>query len=82
MDCPDIDRLIDFQAGIGQDPELEAHVDTCPDCRTDLRILRGISGAFRQEFEIPERLIQRVLADLPEAERSLPRGDGSTALRW
>lgn len=68
MNCPDIDRLIDLQAAQGPDPEFEAHLENCPACRADLRIIQRISAAFRPEMEIPERMIQRVLAGLPEPD--------------
>jgi len=70
MSCPDIDRLIDFQVGQGPDPELEAHLESCPSCRADLRFIQRIPAALRSEIEVSERLIQRVLAGLPEPDRS------------
>jgi len=70
VSCPDIDRLIDFRVGQRPDPELEAHLEGCPSCRADLRIIQRIPASLRSEIEVPERLIQRVLSELPEPDRS------------
>ena len=70
MSCPDIDRLIDFQVVQRLEPALEAHFENCPSCRADLRIIQRIQAASLQEVEVSEELIQRVLAGLPEPDRS------------
>ena len=70
MDCPGIDRLIDFHADPGPNPEFEAHLEGCANCRAELRIIHRIPEAYRHQIEVPERLIQRVLAELPRADRS------------
>ncbi len=65
MNCPDINRLIDFQADDRPDAELEAHLAECASCQADLQLLREISAALRPEIEVPERLDQRVMAGFP-----------------
>jgi len=65
MSCPGIDQLLDLRNGETPDPDLEAHLERCPSCQADLRILLRIPTAPATEVEVPERLIQRVLAELP-----------------
>ena len=64
MSCPDIDHLIDLAAGARADAELQAHVESCPTCRRDLLLIREIPVAFRRELEVPDGLVQRVMADV------------------
>jgi hypothetical protein len=64
MICPDIDRLIDLAAGASVDAELQAHLESCPNCRGDLLLIQEIPLAFRQELEVPDGLVQRVMADV------------------
>jgi hypothetical protein len=64
MSCPDIDHLIDLAAGARADAELEAHVESCATCRRDFLLIREIPVVFRQELEVPEVLVQRVMADV------------------
>ncbi len=73
MNCPETDRLIDYQVDQVRSPEIEAHLESCSSCREDLRIVRRIHAEYQQEIEVPESLIQRVLAGLPEPDRS-PEG--------
>jgi anti-sigma factor RsiW len=64
MSCPDIDHLIDLAAGAPADAELQAHLESCPTCLRDLRLIREIPVAFRQELEVPDGLVRRVMADV------------------
>ncbi len=73
MNCPDINRLIDFQADDRPDAELEAHLLGCASCQADLQLLREIPAALRPEIEVPERLDQRVMAGFPQLEDNLER---------
>ena len=73
MNCPDIDRLIDFLAKGGPEAELEAHLQACPSCRADLQLLREIPAAVLPEMEVPDILVQRVL-DETAPLRVLPEG--------
>jgi len=71
MSCPDINRLIDFLVEDRPDLELEAHFEQCVSCQADFRLLREIPAALRPEIEVPERLVQRVMADIPLPEDHL-----------
>jgi predicted anti-sigma-YlaC factor YlaD len=64
MSCPDIDHLIDLAAGATADAELQAHLESCSSCRGDLLLIRELPGAFRRELEIPDPLVQRIMADV------------------
>jgi len=68
MSCPDIDLLIEYQAGRLGDMELEAHVEGCPSCRDDLLIIAEFRPAFRPKIEVREELARRVLSNLPEPD--------------
>jgi len=70
MACPDLERLIDFYSNPDADPEVDDHLESCPTCQADLTILRRIGEAYRAEIEVPESLVQRVLADLPDQAQS------------
>jgi len=74
MSCPDINRLIDLLGDPQSDVELLAHLEGCPSCQVEYRLIREIPAAFRPEIEVPEALVQRVLADIalttPPPERT------------
>ena len=71
MDCPGIDRLIDLQVEADKTPELEAHLRECPACQADLHVVQRLTSAYQREIEVPERLIQQVLVELPGARSPL-----------
>jgi len=73
MSCPDINRLIDFLGDGRPDADLEAHLEECPSCQADFRLLRELPAAFRPEIEVPEQLVQRVMAELALAGLSPER---------
>lgn len=77
MNCPDTDRLIEFADG-ATDPEVEVHVSTCISCRLELRILREASLALQPEFEVPSRLVERVVAAVAAEEQQSERTDLDT----
>jgi hypothetical protein len=64
MKCPDTDRLIDLVVGGRPHIELEAHLKACPSCEADVKVLLEVLAALRPEIDVPEKLVQRVLADL------------------
>jgi len=70
MSCPDIHSLIDSLVEEKHNPEMEAHLHTCPSCRGYLELLQEIPAAFHQEVEVPEALIQRVMAGIPVVDVS------------
>lgn len=61
MGCPEIDQLIDLFWGRG-DRELDDHVRTCPSCQADLQIIFLLPSAMSFDEEVPDRLVERVLA--------------------
>jgi predicted anti-sigma-YlaC factor YlaD len=68
MSCPDINRFIDVIKKDRSDPEVEAHLEECPECRADFEIVKELSVALRPEVEVSEALIERVMASLPFPE--------------
>ena len=64
MSCPDINRLIDLLDDPQSDAELLTHLEECPSCQVEYRLIQEIPAAFRPEFEVPEALVQRVMADI------------------
>jgi len=67
MSCPDLERLIDLYHGLS-DPDLEGHVRTCPSCQADLEAILFLPAVWETKVDLPDRLVERVLATLPEAE--------------
>ena len=65
MSCPDINRLIDLLGDPQSDVELLAHLEGCPSCQAEYRLIQEIPAAFRPEIEVPEALVQRVMAGIP-----------------
>ncbi len=68
MTCPDLDRLIDLYHGL-RDPKLEEHVRTCASCQADLEAILLFPEVWGSEVEVPEGLVERVLANLPTEDR-------------
>ncbi len=64
MSCPDINRLIDLLDDPRSDGELLTHVEGCSSCQVEYRLIQEIPAAFRPEIEVPEALVQRVMADI------------------
>ena len=73
MSCPDVSRLIDLLGDPESDVELLAHLEGCPSCQAEFRLIREIPAAFRPGLEVPEALVQRVMAGIavstPSSER-------------
>ena len=67
MSCPDINRLIDLSAAELRDSELETHLEYCPSCGAEFRLIREIPVALRPDIDVPEALILRVMADISGA---------------
>lgn len=57
MNCPDIERLLDLTLGAAIDPETEAHVKGCADCRALTRFVIETEAAFTPAIEAPEALV-------------------------
>jgi len=62
MKCPDTDLLIDLASADHTDPDLQAHLEGCPSCRSDLLLIRELPVAFFPEVEVPEHLVRRAMA--------------------
>ncbi len=73
MSCPDINRLIDLLDDPRADVELLAHLEGCPSCQAEFRLIQEIPAAFRPELEVPEALVQRVMADIAVSTSSSGR---------
>lgn len=67
MTCPEVERLTVFGLGEADDPDLEAHVQSCADCQAGLFIVSVLGGDGTKEV-ISEELISRIIAGLPEPE--------------
>lgn len=67
MNCPDTNRLVEVGSGGRGDLDLLAHLQNCPDCRAELRIIRLLPAALRPEFDVPGRLVGRVMMDLADS---------------
>ena len=80
MSCPDLDRLIDLYHGL-LDPELEGHVSACPSCQAELEALLWLPAVCETDVDLPDRLVERVLATLPFAEGRLERSRESLGQR-
>lgn len=71
-----VDLLYDEKGTPPASPELRAHLDSCPACRDELRLLRGAQTALRSWTE--EAPLRPVLLPLRGGARA-PR---PAALRW
>lgn len=49
------------------DEELSDHLEACPSCRAQYRLLQELPAAFHPDVEVPEALIQRVMANIAVA---------------
>ena len=76
MNCPDTDRLVDLLHADTPDMELLGHVQSCPSCRAELRLVRAIPGTFQPQIQVSERLIRRTVAALDNPTEA--RRDGGT----
>ncbi len=65
MSCPDTNQLINLRNDELGDLELRAHLQQCPTCRAELRLIREISAAFRPEIAVPQSLVRRTIAGIP-----------------
>jgi hypothetical protein len=65
MTCPSEDRVLDLIRSGSVDVELQAHVQTCADCRAYLRMAREIPRAVRSPLPVSERLIRRTMSSIP-----------------
>jgi len=62
MSCPELDALqAVYVDGIG-DPEVEAHVDECPDCRDLVAMAVDLADVFDPGLEVPPDLVARTIA--------------------
>lgn len=85
MTCPEVERLVEVALGQSADPELEAHVQRCEDCRADLLTIEALAGVGGPDREISEGLVSRIVAGLPKPEPRVRRtwgGGGQLLLTW
>lgn len=64
MNCPDIERLLDVALGAAVDPETEAHLRGCADCRMLMRFATETEAAFTPAMDVPEALIASTVGSL------------------
>lgn len=64
MECPELDRLINFVQG-RPEPGLKAHLKTCESCQADLRALIILPLVWEPGVEVTEELINGVMEQLP-----------------
>jgi len=57
MNCPDIERLLELALGATIDPETEAHLRGCADCRALVRFIAETDAAFTPAIAVPESLV-------------------------
>ncbi len=62
--CLSGDQIIDYVDCGASDTDIEAHLNYCPSCSLELRILREARPAFYPDIEVPEYLIDRVISPL------------------
>jgi len=68
MNCPEMDRLIDFGMGQSEDSELGDHLQACEDCQADLRTIRALAGVGAPGRDLSEEMISQIIEDLPEPD--------------
>lgn len=73
MICPGTNRLVEFMREVNVDAELAAHLAVCSSCKAELALLREVSAELRPEYEVPDRLVRRVMADIDLPEPSPER---------
>ena len=67
MSCTDFDHLVDYLTSeSGPDVGIERHLEICEDCQRAAFLIRELRASLSPEVEVPESLIQRTLAALPE----------------
>ena len=65
--CPDIDVLIELsRSGRAPEAALLEHTSACDQCRSDLAMLGEIRTALKPDRAVPEALVARVMAGLPD----------------
>lgn len=75
ISCADLEELVadylDRPVPTSQRPDLQAHLDGCPNCREFMAVYRDTLLVAKRAFEnegatakAPEELVQRVLASL------------------
>ena len=59
--------MIDHVGAAQPNAGLDAHLLVCSSCKAEVQMLRDLSAVLRPESEVPEQLVQRVMAsvDLP-----------------
>ena len=68
MNCPDMERLIDFGLGQTVPSELSAHIQSCESCQADLRTIGALAGSSAEDREMSEEMISQIVASLPEPD--------------
>jgi hypothetical protein len=62
MSCPDIDQALSHALNEETLPPVEAHVWSCPECRSRLRLIREMREACDpKSVRVPQSLIDRAV---------------------
>lgn len=81
MTCPDTERLLEALIDGHGSPEIEAHIQSCADCRSTARLLRSMRAAYLPELRLPAELVEdRVSLIVGELAVDGPGATPSTAL--
>ncbi len=81
MTCPDTERLLEALIDGHGSPEIDAHIQSCADCRSTARLLRSMRAAYLPELRLPPELVEdRVRLIVGELAVDGQRAEPSTAL--
>lgn len=58
MNCPDTERLFSLALGEATDPELEAHMLSCEECKREILLVRELRQALEPQMHVPDVLIE------------------------
>lgn len=85
MNCPDVERLIDFAMRKQEDPALEEHLKSCGDCRADFLTVQTLAGVGHEDRALSEEMIDKIVAGLPDRHERMEisyRASVQGALAW
>ena len=79
MSCPDIDQALSHALDEDILPAVEAHVRSCAECRSRLRLIREMRAAYSPtDIRVPESLIASAVEAVVSGVAVSPRPAGRT----
>ena len=78
MTCPSIDELIAVMLSTQAAGEAEQHVPTCSRCSAELRLLEAVASSLAPSGDVPDALVDRLMAALPALPREVAAVDRVT----